>query len=152
MNALEERINLRLPKTAVLSVFLLRQHPHPVQVVQLIVKVIILENIVAKNESLLNCSCLPVITDDLHSGAFHFKLKLHNYFVILFKHSSLYFFLIDACVPGTWSTTGLPPCIDCDVGFYETSYGSISCQKCSGNSLTIKEGSTRSSDCYGKII
>lgn len=48
MNALEERINLRLPKTAVLNVFLLRQHPHLVQVVQLIVKVIILENIVVK--------------------------------------------------------------------------------------------------------
>ncbi|CAG2221269.1 unnamed protein product [Mytilus edulis] len=36
----------------------------------------------------------------------------------------------EACVPGTWSTTGLPPCIECDIGYYEESYGSVSCSKC----------------------
>ncbi|CAG2206584.1 unnamed protein product [Mytilus edulis] len=30
----------------------------------------------------------------------------------------------DACEPGTWSLTGIPPCVECDVGYYESDYGS----------------------------
>ncbi|XP_076112267.1 uncharacterized protein LOC143080345 [Mytilus galloprovincialis] len=53
----------------------------------------------------------------------------------------------EACVPGTWSTTGLPPCIECDIGYYEESYGSVSCSKCPGNKITLMERRSNVSEC-----
>lgn len=54
--------------------------------------------------------------------------------------------------PGTWSTTGLPPCIECDIGYYEESYGSVSCSKCPGNKMTLLECRSDVSECFGKKL
>lgn len=53
----------------------------------------------------------------------------------------------DACEPGTWSLTGIPPCVECDVGYYETDYGSTVCKQCPGNRITLMEKSDNVSNC-----
>ncbi|CAG2241794.1 unnamed protein product [Mytilus edulis] len=53
----------------------------------------------------------------------------------------------DACEPGTWSLTGVPPCVECDVGFYESNYGSTVCKQCPGNRITLMEKSDNVSFC-----
>ena len=53
----------------------------------------------------------------------------------------------DACSPGSWSNTGLPPCVECDIGYYEDTYGSTGCSKCPGNKITVTESSTTISKC-----
>ncbi|XP_052070045.1 sushi, von Willebrand factor type A, EGF and pentraxin domain-containing protein 1-like isoform X2 [Mytilus californianus] len=53
----------------------------------------------------------------------------------------------DACKPGTWSLTGVPPCVECDVGYYESNYGSTVCKQCPGNYITLMEKSDNVSYC-----
>ncbi|CAG2192208.1 unnamed protein product [Mytilus edulis] len=53
----------------------------------------------------------------------------------------------DACEPGTWSLTGIPPCVECDVGYYESDYGSTVCKQCPGNRITLMEKSYNVSNC-----
>lgn len=60
--------------------------------------------------------------------------------------------ILDACEPGTWSLTGVPPCVECDVGFYESNYGSTVCKQCPGNRITLMEKSDNVSFCVGKDL
>ncbi|XP_063444324.1 sushi, von Willebrand factor type A, EGF and pentraxin domain-containing protein 1-like [Mytilus trossulus] len=53
----------------------------------------------------------------------------------------------DACEPGTWSMTGIPPCVECDVGYFESNYGSTVCQQCPGNRITLMERNDNVSNC-----
>ncbi|XP_076073438.1 uncharacterized protein LOC143045037 isoform X3 [Mytilus galloprovincialis] len=53
----------------------------------------------------------------------------------------------DACEPGTWSLNGIPPCVECDVGYYESNYGSTVCKQCPGNRITLMEKSDNVSNC-----
>jgi hypothetical protein len=62
------------------------------------------------------------------------------------------FLISDACSPGSWSNTGLPPCVECDIGYYEDAYGSTGCSKCPGNKITVTESSTTISKCIGKKL
>ena len=62
------------------------------------------------------------------------------------------FLISDACSPGSWSNTGLPHCVECDIGYYEDAYGSTGCSKCPGNKITVTESSTTISKCIGKKL
>ncbi|XP_022794659.1 sushi, von Willebrand factor type A, EGF and pentraxin domain-containing protein 1-like [Stylophora pistillata] len=51
------------------------------------------------------------------------------------------------CLPGTYSPTGLEPCISCGKGFYQEIEGQRACFKCGVNKTTSKEGSNSSMQC-----
>ncbi|XP_021348028.1 uncharacterized protein LOC110446988 isoform X2 [Mizuhopecten yessoensis] len=52
-----------------------------------------------------------------------------------------------ACVPGTYSKIGLPPCSLCEIGTYTNTYGATECTLCSGSRTTIQEGETSVTSC-----
>ena len=57
---------------------------------------------------------------------------------------------IALCKPGSYSPTGLEPCIQCEKGFYQETEGQRLCIKCGVNTTTPEEGSNSSMLCAGK--
>lgn len=95
-------------------------------------------------------SMKSVITVTVCILVYYLKAKKYLNFTRYAINTVLNF--VESCVPGTWSTTGLPPCIKCDIGYYEESYGSVSCSKCPGNKITLMERRSNVSECFGKIF
>ena len=88
---------------------------------------------------------------------FYFDAVISNFINPLSLWSSNFancfpFLISDACSPGSWSNTGLPPCVECDIGYYEDTYGSTGCSKCPGNLITVTESSTTISKCIGEKL
>lgn len=54
------------------------------------------------------------------------------------------------CKHGSYSPTGLEPCIQCEKGFYQERDGQRLCIKCDINTTTPEEGSNSSLQCAGK--
>ncbi|XP_066290421.1 sushi, von Willebrand factor type A, EGF and pentraxin domain-containing protein 1-like [Branchiostoma lanceolatum] len=51
------------------------------------------------------------------------------------------------CSPGNYSSTGLEDCTPCEVGSYQTTEKSTSCEQCSNGTSTEAVGSTSEDDC-----
>ncbi|XP_072041184.1 signal peptide, CUB and EGF-like domain-containing protein 2 [Amphiura filiformis] len=47
----------------------------------------------------------------------------------------------DICPPGTWSSTGLAPCTDCEFDSYRASSRSTLCDDCPVGTATLQQGS-----------
>lgn len=73
-----------------------------------------------------------------------FVLKLICFKALLFS-----LFLKALCKAGSFSPTGLEPCIACDKGLYQEMAGQRQCLKCSVNKTTPAEGSNNSTQCGG---
>ena len=63
----------------------------------------------------------------------------------------LFFFLFmeALCKAGSYSPTGMKPCLPCDKGYYQDMEGQASCFKCGPNQTTSAEGSNSSMQCGG---
>lgn len=73
-------------------------------------------------------------------------------FVLKFTWFKALFFLLclkALCKAGSFSPTGLEPCITCDKGLYQEMVGQRQCLKCSVNETTPAEGSKNSTQCGG---
>ncbi|XP_020610476.1 sushi, von Willebrand factor type A, EGF and pentraxin domain-containing protein 1-like isoform X1 [Orbicella faveolata] len=53
----------------------------------------------------------------------------------------------EPCQPGTFSNTGLKPCVPCNRRSYQPNFEQKSCINCSGTKATLQGGSTSSSSC-----
>lgn len=53
----------------------------------------------------------------------------------------------EQCIPGSYSETGLQPCIPCDLGYFQAEYGKTSCVMCLGNLTTIDIASDSETSC-----
>ncbi|XP_063419373.1 sushi, von Willebrand factor type A, EGF and pentraxin domain-containing protein 1-like [Mytilus trossulus] len=53
----------------------------------------------------------------------------------------------DACLPGSWSMDGIPPCSYCPKGTYQDSYGGIDCQICPRSLTTDLDGAESFKHC-----
>ncbi|XP_067122803.1 uncharacterized protein [Centruroides vittatus] len=51
------------------------------------------------------------------------------------------------CPPGTYSETGLDPCIPCPTNFYQTEEGQTSCKQCEQNERTLRPGALSKDAC-----
>lgn len=56
------------------------------------------------------------------------------------------------CKPGSYSPTGLEPCIPCDKGYYQGMEGQRVCLECGANQTTANEGSNSSMQCGGILL
>ena len=54
------------------------------------------------------------------------------------------------CKAGSYSPTGLEPCISCEKGFYQVKEGQKGCLKCITTTTTPGTGSTTSKECRGR--
>ena len=55
------------------------------------------------------------------------------------------------CVPGTYSRTGLRPCVPCQRGTYQPSYGRTTCLSCPPGVTTVTTGSANFSHCQSRV-
>ena len=55
------------------------------------------------------------------------------------------------CMPGTYSRTGLRPCVACQKGTYQPSYGRTTCTSCPPGVTTATTGSANFSQCQTKV-
>ncbi|XP_046549400.1 sushi, von Willebrand factor type A, EGF and pentraxin domain-containing protein 1-like [Haliotis rubra] len=55
------------------------------------------------------------------------------------------------CQPGTYSSTGLAPCLSCPKAFYQPSAGATTCLECSSITTTSSVGATSSAQCITAI-
>lgn len=53
------------------------------------------------------------------------------------------------CKTGSYSPTGLEPCIACDKGYYQNKEGQRMCVECGVNQTTSAKGSNSSIQCGG---
>ncbi|XP_077982203.1 sushi, von Willebrand factor type A, EGF and pentraxin domain-containing protein 1-like [Glandiceps talaboti] len=53
----------------------------------------------------------------------------------------------DYCQAGFWSDSGLEPCMNCSVGYYQTNQGGLSCVRCPDGKSTVSVASTSQDDC-----
>ncbi|CAC5416422.1 unnamed protein product [Mytilus coruscus] len=53
----------------------------------------------------------------------------------------------DACLPGSWSMNGIPPCSYCPKGTYQDSYGGIDCKICPQSLTTNLDGAESFKHC-----
>ncbi|XP_072028969.1 uncharacterized protein [Amphiura filiformis] len=53
----------------------------------------------------------------------------------------------EQCLPGSWSSTGLTPCMECEVNSYQTESGQTECTSCPDNTGTIETGANSPSQC-----
>jgi hypothetical protein len=81
-----------------------------------------------------------------------YRPKIERYLIqnLLLPHL-LSHFIKDACVPGTWSPDGIPPCAYCSKGRYQDSFGAIECNVCPGALTTDVDGASNAKDCLGMI-
>ena len=63
---------------------------------------------------------------------------------------SVYF--LAPCSPGSYSSTGLPPCRLCPLGHYSEIPGMLACIPCLGNNVTVTEGADSSELCIGRHL
>ncbi|XP_063970226.1 sushi, von Willebrand factor type A, EGF and pentraxin domain-containing protein 1-like [Lytechinus pictus] len=54
----------------------------------------------------------------------------------------------DQCSPGSFSPSGLVPCISCDLRSYQSEAGQRSCDTCPTNQKTYRYGATSIDECY----
>jgi hypothetical protein len=76
------------------------------------------------------------------------NLKIHSNDKLHFVHDRFYFY-VDSCRPGTYSSTGVEPCSPCAIGGYQSSVGTSSCLKCDKGKFTQTIGSSSEVDCTG---
>lgn len=65
------------------------------------------------------------------------------------SYNLLWFFSVP-CAPGTYSTTGVEPCLPCAKGYYQSSVKQTSCLLCGGGMSTYGVGASSLSQCIGK--
>ena len=53
------------------------------------------------------------------------------------------------CAPGTYSDTGVEPCLPCPAGTYQTELGQTSCLPCPGQESTHGTGASSLDYCTG---
>lgn len=56
------------------------------------------------------------------------------------------------CKAGTYSPTGLEPCLPCEKGFYQELEGQRLCLKCGPDTTTPEEGTNSSKQCEGTLF
>ena len=60
-------------------------------------------------------------------------------------------FLSVPCAPGTYSQTGVEPCLPCARGTYQSAKKQTSCLRCDGSKSTYGEGASSTSQCVGEL-
>ena len=60
-------------------------------------------------------------------------------------------FLTGKCQPGTYSKSGVEPCLPCPKGTYQPLVGGDKCSQCPGLTTTAGLGTISSANCFGKI-
>ena len=69
----------------------------------------------------------------------------------LCMYNNFYNYFFEAlCRAGTFSPTGLEPCMKCEKGFYQEEDGQTVCKRCIEGRTTSSEGSNSSAECGGK--
>ena len=51
------------------------------------------------------------------------------------------------CLPGSYSSDALEPCITCPVGQYQNEYGSTTCASCPFATTTLRRGAWTINEC-----
>lgn len=64
----------------------------------------------------------------------------------------LNYFVSEPCQPGTFSNTGLKPCVPCNRRSYQPNFEQKNCINCSGTKATLQSGSTSSSSGIGILV
>ena len=57
--------------------------------------------------------------------------------------------IIGMCDPGTYSVSGLQPCIECPTNAYQPMKGETSCLQCESQRRTLSPGATSGAACQG---
>lgn len=83
---------------------------------------------------------------------FYYIPVIDKHFLPSDRHYSLLCYVSDACLPGSWSMDGIPPCSYCPKGTYQDSYGGIDCKICPRSLTTDLDGAESFQHCQGTTI